>query len=110
MRRVSTNDIRATEPDDVWFNVRFSELNLHLNTAFGAWSIPLSVLRSLLAHWGGIAGMVGGVLWMALFALLQLHDTILYAEHPSEGWLGSTSFEIFQILSVLDIRLLGAPL
>src|SRR6478672_6985683 len=96
------------EPPDVWFKLAADSERIQLDTPFGQLSIVRAVWTPKLLYWGGLAGMVGGVLWILLILLPHLNYVINYGP-GTEFVIGEESF-INTVSTYLDRSLLALPL
>ena len=105
-RKLRRIPVAKAQPWDIWFRAMADREWIQLDTLFGRWSISRPVwtprLLPRLLYWGGLASIVGGVLWMLLFLLLGL------------GWSLIHSLQLWRlndlIALIYDVRWLAIPL
>lgn len=99
------------EPSDVWFRFTLDPQRLYIYTLLGSFSISRLGLTRNCIRFGGIACMLGGVLWMMLFLLAQL-DWYWYWDLPYL-YLDTSSevrWVVTNLLSYASERLLIIPM
>src|SRR6266487_1468974 len=109
VRKLRRIPIADAERPDVWFRVTANTEWVQFDTLLGRWSASRSVLSPRLFYWGGLAGMIGGALWIVLILVPHLG----YATREYSFYF-ALSYEVRNFIdtvsSYLGLSLLALPL